>query len=203
MRVRTLYIDLAGAERAFALCDGGRFVGSANVDDHKAEDKLLPAVDKLLQDAGWTRADVRRIAVVTGPGGFMTIRVALSMANAMAYALKIPLAGIHLSDVWKARIAESDCVWLHSTKKTHAFARGFGSFAKRFPEAELRAIADLRSELPKDAPWMGELIPEHLAALPEIRRIAKSRPLDAVLPGLLDGLAYEEKTLLPWYGRGA
>ena len=65
---------------------------------------------------------------------FMTIRVALSMANAMAYALKVPLAGMHLSDVWGARITRSgdaasprDWVWLHSTKKTHAFARGFGA----------------------------------------------------------------------------
>ncbi|HRH93969.1 MAG TPA: tRNA (adenosine(37)-N6)-threonylcarbamoyltransferase complex dimerization subunit type 1 TsaB, partial [Candidatus Peribacteria bacterium] len=158
--MRTLYIDLAGAERSFALVDDTHVVGSVTIDDHRAEERLMPAIDALLKDAGWNREDLTHVAAVTGPGGFMTIRVAVSLANAIAFALGIPSTGLHLSDVWHARVTSDesrvtgtmaarnselrarDCVWLHSTKKTHAFARGFGSFEKLWPEAVLQPIGE-------------------------------------------------------------
>ncbi len=212
--MRTLYIDLAGAERVFALVQDDTVIGTAPVEDHRAEEKLMPAIDALLKDASWNREDLNRVAAVTGPGGFMTIRVEISLVNAIAYALKIPVAGIHLSDVWHARVActtaarslkpeACDCIWLHSTKKTHAFVRGFGTLAQLWPEAVLAPIDEIASTVPSGALWMGELIPEHVAALPGIKRIENPKPLEKVLPGILSGLTYEEKTLLPWYGRGA
>lgn len=211
MNMRILFMNLAGAERVFALVHDDAVIGTATVEDHRAEDKLMPAIDTLLKDAGWSREDLTHVAAVTGPGGFMTIRVEISLVNAIAYALKIPAAGVHLSDVWNARLPHrgdaasplQDWVWLHSTKKTHAFVRGFGAFATLWPEAVLAPIDEIASTVPDGSLWMGELIPEHVAALPGIKRIENPKPLEKVLPGILSGLTYEEKTLLPWYGRGA
>jgi tRNA threonylcarbamoyl adenosine modification protein YeaZ len=201
--VRTLYIDLGLADGGFTLAQDDRVVGGVRVADHKEEAGLMPALERLLKDAGWTTRDLGRIAAVTGPGGFMTIRVAISMANAMAYALKIPIAGVHASDVWAAAVQEKDWVWLHSTKKTHAFARGFGSHANIWPEAGPHLIDDLAKQLPKGTLWAGELIPEHLAALPQLKHIETAKQTAAFLPALLQGLSYGDQTLLPWYGRGA
>lgn len=204
MPVRTLYIDLAGAERSFALVDDAHVVGGVSVEDHRAEDKLMPAIDALLKDAGWNREDLTHVAAVTGPGGFMTIRVAVSLANAIAFALGIPSTGLHLSDVWRARVKQKDCVWLHSTKKTHAFVRGFGAFAKQWPEAVLQPIGDIAAAVPDGTAWMGELIPEHLAALTHTKRVTDAAPLADVLPLLLKSAAFAPGGKLePWYGRGA
>ena len=81
--------------------------------------------------------------------------------------------------------------------------RGFGIFATLWPEAVLQPIGEIAAAVPAGAAWMGELIPEHLAVLTHALRIEDAKPLTAILPELLGGLTYEEKTLLPWYGRGA
>lgn len=202
--VRALWIDLAGHEQSFALFADGRTVGRRLVEDHRAEEKLMPALDALLREAGWTYSDLTHVAAVTGPGGFMTLRVAVSLTNALAYALKIPSAGLHGSDVWRVRTDAADCVWLHSTKKTHAFIRGFGTLAVKWPEPVQLPIEEIASALAKDTLWTGELIPEHAAALTRARQIANHKAVADVLPDLLQAAEFKKnRTLEPWYGRGA
>lgn len=218
--MRTLYIDLGLVDGGYTLVHDDRVVGAVTGTDHKDESQLMPVLQRLLQDAGWTMRDLTHIAVVTGPGGFMTLRVAVSMANALAYGLSIPSAGVHASDVWHARttvnqsqvmgttatqnaqLETRDIVWLHSTKKTHLFVRGFGAHAVRWPEATLVSIEEAQ-QIPAETAYVGELIPEHASVLPTLSAMKNAAPLHEVLPRLLQQLQYTNDTILPWYGRGA
>jgi tRNA threonylcarbamoyl adenosine modification protein YeaZ len=101
--LNTLFIDTASHEGITALCTKSKQLGM-RILPHQDEAAVMPTIEAMLQEAGKGLQDLRRIACVTGPGGFSSIRTGVATANALSYALKIPIGGIHLSDVWNARL---------------------------------------------------------------------------------------------------
>ena len=53
------------------------------------EQDVLAAIDELLQREGKNLKDVMAIEVNRGPGAFTSLRVGISIANALKYALKL------------------------------------------------------------------------------------------------------------------
>jgi tRNA threonylcarbamoyladenosine biosynthesis protein TsaB len=54
-------------------------------------EKLLPGIDKLLQENKVKLADLKKIIVTNIGGSFTSLRIGVVTANALAYALKIPI----------------------------------------------------------------------------------------------------------------
>lgn len=54
---------------------------------------VLPMIADMLQKQGATLADVTEIGVAIGPGPYTGLRVGVAIANALGYALKIPVNG--------------------------------------------------------------------------------------------------------------
>jgi tRNA threonylcarbamoyl adenosine modification protein YeaZ len=207
VRMRTLFIDLASHstlshEGACIACVEDSHTKAIHfIDERIGDDGLMPAVDHILAAAGWDYKDLSHIACIVGPGGFTSLRMAVSLANALANQLKIPVAGIHLSDLYAARAEEGSYVWLHSTKRVQMFVRGFGDQQKTFSEPSLINADELGEKL-NGAHWCGELIPEHQKIAEEngTKRMQIMSVADA-LPALLNKAAYSNELLLPWYGR--
>ncbi|HZJ68677.1 MAG TPA: tRNA (adenosine(37)-N6)-threonylcarbamoyltransferase complex dimerization subunit type 1 TsaB [Candidatus Eisenbacteria bacterium] len=55
---------------------------------------LLPAINSFREELDLKYSQLKAIAVAIGPGSFTGIRIAVSTANTMAYALDIPVIGI-------------------------------------------------------------------------------------------------------------
>ena len=55
---------------------------------------LMPMVESMLKNADLTAADCDAIAVANGPGSFTGIRIGVSAANGLAFALNKPTVGI-------------------------------------------------------------------------------------------------------------
>ncbi len=207
-KMKAFFLDLASHEKLFALVTGDRTVGSAKVNDSTDEAALLPTIESLLKKAGWQFEDLTHIATVTGPGGFMSLRVGISLANTLSWSLHIPIAGVHLSDLWFSRACRSPLVacsfvWLHSTKKNLLFIRGFGELSKQWPEPTLIAIEDLqaKSYKLKAISYIGELIDEHQKVLNQLKPLEPILPVEEVLPKLLTGCTWKKEIVTPWYGR--
>jgi len=60
--------------------------------NHSVE--LLPNIDRLLTEAGRTKADVTAVFVDVGPGGYAALRVGVSIAKALAHGLGVPIIGV-------------------------------------------------------------------------------------------------------------
>lgn len=55
---------------------------------------LAPALQRLLESAGWNAAQVEAVAVSTGPGAFTSLRIGIATASSWARARGIPAVGI-------------------------------------------------------------------------------------------------------------
>lgn len=207
----SLFLDLASHDKLFALADESHVLASAPVPDRTPESELMPILERVCSESGIALSEISRICSVTGPGGFMSLRVATAFANALSWSIKIPLAGMHLSDLWHGRsthyqLPTTHYLWLHSTKKDALFIRGFGDLEKEWSAPSLISIEELRSKLiaqSSSLSFVGELIPEHRALFPHLTPLAGVLHLTNVLPTLLSSQSYDEKSLSPWYGRGA
>jgi tRNA threonylcarbamoyladenosine biosynthesis protein TsaB len=91
--VLTLALDTATPHGRFALAAGDDLLADQphNVQGSYA-DALLPVVDRLLQRAGRTLAEVDRVAVTDGPGSFTGVRIGVATAKTLAWALGAELA---------------------------------------------------------------------------------------------------------------
>jgi tRNA threonylcarbamoyladenosine biosynthesis protein TsaB len=58
-------------------------------------ERLLPAIDRALVDAGWTLAELELIACAKGPGSFTGLRIGLATAKGLALAREVPLVGVN------------------------------------------------------------------------------------------------------------
>ncbi len=204
LSMKILFIAIAGSSPFFAVLDEAQVLGTNSVAENTDEAGLMPAISGLLADANLTLHDLTHIALLEGPGGFMSLRVGAALANALSFALSVPSAALHGSDLQSARVNnQQDFVWLHSTKKALLFIRGFGKFEKNWPQAQLISIDDAKTMIEPGAMFVGELIPEHREIL-KVSEVPDQLSVESVLVELLVHLDYKpNRTLVPWYGREA
>lgn len=86
----TLLINTQNSEKIIVQIDGTRLIADAKVE--KAQ-KLLSVIREVLSKKGAEIHDIKEIEVNTGPGSFTGLRVGISVANALGWALGIPVNG--------------------------------------------------------------------------------------------------------------
>lgn len=153
-------------------------------------------------EAGETLKSIHRAACITGPGGFSSLRIGVSILNTLSAMQSLPIVGIHEALLYKAMLMKPDAFWLHSTKKTQVFVQGFGKYSGQYNEPLCKELTEAQKILPDAAYICGELLPEHSEFFADKHlQQAELQSVDAVLPALLNTLEYAEQILQPWYGR--
>lgn len=90
-----LALDTATPAVTVALHDGHRVLASRDqVDARRHGELLLPAVDRVLREAGRTPAELTDLVVGVGPGPYTGLRVGLATAAAFGAALDVPVHGL-------------------------------------------------------------------------------------------------------------
>ncbi|MEV3857945.1 tRNA (adenosine(37)-N6)-threonylcarbamoyltransferase complex dimerization subunit type 1 TsaB [Streptomyces sp. NPDC050095] len=90
-----LALDTATPAVTVALHDGSAVVAeSSQVDARRHGELLLPAVDRVLAEAGVKLDAVTGIVVGVGPGPYTGLRVGLMTADTFGFALGVPVHGV-------------------------------------------------------------------------------------------------------------
>lgn len=90
-----LALDTATPAVTVALHDGEDVIASSSqVDARRHGELLLPAVDRVLAEAGLTLDAVTAIVTGTGPGPYTGLRVGLMTADTFGLALGVPVYGL-------------------------------------------------------------------------------------------------------------
>jgi tRNA threonylcarbamoyladenosine biosynthesis protein TsaB len=101
--VRVLAVETSTLAGGVALLDGDRLRGEYLLDVTATHsERLMPAIERLLADAGWTPADLTGLAVAVGPGSFTGLRIGLSAVKGLAVALGVPVAPVPTLDAMAA-----------------------------------------------------------------------------------------------------
>lgn len=71
---------------------------------------ILPMIDSVLADTGLSRQQLDALAVGHGPGSFTGLRIAVGVAQGLAYALDIPVVTVStLAAIARGVMLEQDC----------------------------------------------------------------------------------------------
>ncbi|MDT9697853.1 tRNA (adenosine(37)-N6)-threonylcarbamoyltransferase complex dimerization subunit type 1 TsaB [Streptomyces sp. P17] len=90
-----LALDTATPAVTVALHDGTDVIASSSqVDARRHGELLLPAVDRVLAEAGLKLDAVTGVVVGTGPGPYTGLRVGLMTADTFGLALGVPVHGV-------------------------------------------------------------------------------------------------------------
>jgi len=116
-----LTIDTSTTAGSVALSRGEELVGEILLNLRSTHsDRLLPAVQDLLRDAGLQLEELDAFAVVLGPGSFTGLRVGVATVKGLALATAKPVVGVSSLQTLAVQVpwpAHSLRVWLDARKQ--------------------------------------------------------------------------------------
>ena len=155
-----LALDVATEACSVALCHQGRYYSRFGVMPRQHARCLLPMVREVLDEAGITRSVLDAVAFGRGPGAFTGVRIAVAVAQGLAFALDKPVLPVcelavlaqqavrlhGVSQVAAAIDARMGEVYWGSYRHQHGRLTLMGEEAVLPPEA---------ARLAGDGPWYG------------------------------------------------
>lgn len=97
--MKVLGIETSGNIGGVALGQDNRIIIASSLGAPALHDKeLVPAIKSMLRVVGWTPQDIDLIAVDVGPGSYTGLRVGVTGAKTLAYALNKPVIDVPAFD---------------------------------------------------------------------------------------------------------
>ncbi len=137
--MRVLAIDTATSSCSVGLVDGGRLVARRTAAGPQAAQQALGLADACLREAGWTIADVERIAVGRGPGSFTGLRIGLATARGLGVGLGVDVIGAGTLDA--LLLAIPGAIAAVDARRGEVFAAAPGVAARACAPDGLAALA--------------------------------------------------------------
>lgn len=103
--VKILGIDTATDICVLALTDDRSLIAELRLNIKRAHgEKLISALDHLLDEAGSRLQDIQCLAVSIGPGSFTGLRIGLAVVKGLTLSLRIPVVAVPTLDAlaWQA-----------------------------------------------------------------------------------------------------
>lgn len=201
MPARSLVMNGAGAGRGqsnlIALLEEERCVASQIMAGRGAAEKFAPAVQTLLETAGWEQPP-ELVAAIVGPGSFTGLRASLSLASGLARGWGCRCVGVRLGDAVRETVQRSDVTVMCLARRGRVFvdpAEG-APYALTVTEAQERPWSALAGDAVSGVDHVAEFSQWHEDnSGPEI--------VDCVAPSavgiLRAALSAEESSLMPLY----
>lgn len=103
--MRVMGIDTSTFTGGVALVSGDEIVVEYSATITRSNSESLACVcERLLAGAGWAAPDLDGIAVTVGPGSFTGVRIGVTMAKVLGYALELPIGPVVTLDAIAANL---------------------------------------------------------------------------------------------------
>ena len=143
-----LSIDTASDWASVALSQEERLLGEITWHCHREHStQLMPMVETLLSRLRVDKSDLSAVFVCTGPGSYAALRVGVSTAKGLAFALDIPIVGVGRLEIEAYQYAACG----RPVCALHRAGRGEIAWAVyQGPKAEWREVAPPRLSPPQE-----------------------------------------------------
>ncbi|WP_399928401.1 tRNA (adenosine(37)-N6)-threonylcarbamoyltransferase complex dimerization subunit type 1 TsaB [Streptomyces kanamyceticus] len=145
-----LALDTATPAVTVALHDGSSVVAeSSQVDARRHGELLLPAVDRVLADAGLRLDAVTGIVAGVGPGPYTGLRVGLMTAETFGLALGVPVHGVCTLDglAYACGIETGPFVVATDARRKEVYWARYADARTRVSDAAVDRPADIAAEV--------------------------------------------------------
>ena len=149
--MKYLIINTATTTSSVALLDDNKII--SNIEENNAKDlssKIFFMIDKVLKDGLCIPQSLNKIFVVVGPGSFTGIRIGLTIAKTMAWALKIdliPISSLELLASTK-NIEKNQIFALIDARRESVYAGGYTSNLEEIMTDKYLKIEELKIQYP-------------------------------------------------------
>ncbi len=137
---RILSIETSTSICSVAIHEQGELLALAEIKEPGAHaEKLVSLVDAALKQANLCLVDLAAVAVSQGPGSYTGLRIGVSTAKGIAYALDIPLIGINTLQAMAASqsIAEGEyVVAVLDARRKEVYTQTFGDSLQELSPTE-------------------------------------------------------------------
>jgi tRNA threonylcarbamoyl adenosine modification protein YeaZ len=193
MNTPLLAIDTSGARLQLGLVFDGEVQTEVMALEKGHAEILFDRIAALLVRASLFYADLKRIAVITGPGSFSGLRIGLSAARGLGLALGIPVIGVpRLLALSLSAEAEGSIGILVDARRGEAYCEKFAAPGVSGTGPRLLAIGAARAALQtcdevieadfadigRTALFAADLDPRSFPPVPAYVRDADAKPQD-------------------------
>ena len=107
--MKILALETSAKAVSAAVCENGKILCSGYQDTGLTHSRtLMPIVEHILKNTNLTMADMDAIAVSAGPGSFTGIRIGVSAAKGLAFAVDKPAVGVSTLAAMARNVAFAD-----------------------------------------------------------------------------------------------
>ena len=180
MELKILAIDTSNYPMSIALVEDDRLMAQTTLNmvrNHSVY--VLPTIERLMDDLGWTPADLNRVVVANGPGSYTGIRIATTTAKVLATTLGIDLVAESSLKVLATNVLPDDkrlIVPFFDARRGNVFAGGYQYQAGKLVavmEDQHCAFSDLMvrvTQQPQGVLLIGQSTPKLADELAEARK---------------------------------
>lgn len=136
--------------------------------DERSAQTLLPTTQQLLAKCGWQPSDIDLVCVTTGPGSFTGLRIGVTAAKSLAFAVGAKLVGVHTLSALAASVASRNGrLWaIMDAQRQELFAACFDGEISNNPTTHIVSIDDWLAELRSDDTVIGPPLAQLAGKLP-------------------------------------
>ena len=169
--MKILGIESTQQQGSVALLDKGAIVVELTLGNEARSASLLaPGIRQVLNEAGWQPDTLERIAVTVGPGSFTGLRVGVTTAKALAYALGIDVIGVNTLAVLAAQAGHDGLVEaIMDAQRNELFCQRF-----QVSQEEARPLDEVRIE--DDERWCQTRTEDVMITGPVLEKLADGLP---------------------------
>jgi tRNA threonylcarbamoyladenosine biosynthesis protein TsaB len=159
--MKLLAIDTSTIACSAALYDGAEVYERFEIAPREHAELLLPMIDGLLAEAGWTREQLEVVAFGRGPGAFTGLRIAAGVAQGIAFGLDLPVVPVStLAALALGAMREGKGTRILAAMDARMHEVYWGGYEQNAAGApvlwgEERVCAAAAAPLPEGAGWFG------------------------------------------------
>ncbi len=107
-------------------------------------EKLHVFIEDILKEAGITVRDLKAIAISKGPGSYTGLRIGVSAAKGLCYALQIPLISVDTLQVLAQKVTQNDglIVPMIDARRMEVYSAVFDSNHKKIMEVQAEFLTE-------------------------------------------------------------
>ncbi len=105
-------------------------------------EKLHVFIEDILKEAGITVRDLKAIAISKGPGSYTGLRIGVSAAKGLCYALQIPLISVDTLQVLAQKVAQNDglIIPMIDARRMEVYSAVFDANHKKIMEVQAEVL---------------------------------------------------------------